>query len=227
MTKCWYKASAGAGRLKDNALCRSLLKPFDKCFVAALVVGETSAHAIAQAMSDVIRDNRRRDCYRVFNLGNKRRLDWSFRIFCWRRMQLFLSGSRYLDRCELFTETWLRPRRGRDRRPSDRDVVDLLGRFFGIAVRRRDLASAGNGEPWLHEPKGYGYTRKLGASWTSAAATSSCARFSSASPPISQGRCRGSLSKGTRSARAAVARAASSVASGAPSRRASSRYAAS
>src|ERR1700733_14489068 len=53
-------------------------------------------------MSDVIRDNRRRDCYRVFNLGNKRRLGWSFRIFCWRRMQLFLSGSRYLDRCEVF-----------------------------------------------------------------------------------------------------------------------------
>jgi len=44
-------------------------------------------------------------------------------------------------------------------------------------------------------------------------------------PPISQGLCRGSLSKRTRSARAAVARAASSVARGAPSRRASSRYA--
>jgi hypothetical protein len=69
-------------------------------------------------------------------------------------------------------ETWLRPRHGRDRRPSDRDVVGLLGRFFGIAVRGRDPASAGNGKPWLHEPKGYGYTRKLGASWTSAAATS-------------------------------------------------------
>jgi hypothetical protein len=37
------------------------------------------------------------------------------------------------------------------------------------------------------EGEGYGYTRKLGASWVSAAATSSCPRFSPARPQSVRG----------------------------------------
>ena len=56
--------------------------------------------------ASVIRGSRRRDCDCIFNRSNKWLLNRRFRIFCRRRMQLFLtSGRRHLDRCELFTES--------------------------------------------------------------------------------------------------------------------------
>ena len=56
--------------------------------------------------ASVIRGNWRRDCDCIFNRSDKWLPNRRFRIFCRRRMQLFLtSGRRHLDRCELFAES--------------------------------------------------------------------------------------------------------------------------
>ena len=54
----------------------------------------------------VIRENRRRDYDCIFNLGNKRVLDWRSGSLCRRGLEFFFTGSRdQFDCCELFTES--------------------------------------------------------------------------------------------------------------------------
>jgi hypothetical protein len=62
--------------------------------------------ATAPGASYVIRGNWRRDCDCIFNHSDKWLPNRRFRIFCWHRMQLFLTtGRRHLDRRELFAES--------------------------------------------------------------------------------------------------------------------------
>jgi hypothetical protein len=94
------------------------------------------------AGANVIRDNRRRDC--DFNLGNKRLLDWRFRIFCRGRMQLFLRAADATSTVASFPQNPATTAWGDAIEDNlTRDVVDLNLEISGLAVRRPDLASAG------------------------------------------------------------------------------------
>jgi hypothetical protein len=112
-----------------------------------------AANATPPGAGVIIRDNRRRDCDCIFNLGNKRAPDWRSGSLCRRRLGFFFTESRrQFDRFEPFPEAGFdKVGIGGNQRVLDRKVtaateaalpvasmrtISSLASFFAKASRR-------------------------------------------------------------------------------------------